>query len=317
MLDALLIIAGPTGVGKTEVALLLLQRMRAEVISADSRQVYRGLDIGTDKVPQKIRENYPHHMIDVVDPAQVFTVADFKREVDVIIENLQKEDKLPIIVGGSGLYIKAITNGIFSGPGANRQLREKVILRIRKEGLKTVYNELQKVDPVYASRIHPNDKRRIIRALEVYYLTGKPISDHQKETFPYTGKMVKIGLRWRERSTLYRVIEDRVDRMVDKGLVKEVEGLLKKGYNEDLPAMQGLGYRQIIGYLKGKISLDDAIRLIKRDTRRFAKRQFTWFKKEKDIIWLDREDYPYLEKLAERIIDILLQKIPEVKRALK
>ncbi|RLE12432.1 tRNA (adenosine(37)-N6)-dimethylallyltransferase MiaA [Candidatus Aerophobetes bacterium] len=317
MLDALLIIAGPTGTGKTKTALLLLNRVKAEIISADSRQIYRGMDIGTDKVSRKIRKKYPHHLIDIADPGKVFTVADFKKLAEAVIKDLQEKNKLPIVVGGSGLYIKAITSGIFPGPGANWQLRKRLLLKIEKEGLQNVYTELKRVDPLYASKIHPNDKRRLIRALEVYYLTGKPISEHQGETYPYKGKKLMVGLRWRERSTLYKVIEDRVDRMIEKGLVEEVKDLLGRGYDEDLPAMQALGYRQIVAYLKGKVSFDEAIRLIKRDTRRFAKRQLTWFKKEKDIIWLDREDYPSLKKLAEKIITILLQEIPQVKEVLK
>lgn len=317
MLDALLIIAGPTGTGKTKTALLLLNRVKAEIISADSRQIYRGMDIGTDKVSRKIRKKYPHHLIDIADPGKVFTVADFKKLAEAVIRDLQEKNKLPIVVGGSGLYIKAITSGIFPGPGANWQLRKRLLLKIEKEGLQNVYAELKRVDPLYASKIHPNDKRRLIRALEVYYLTGKPISEHQGETYPYKGKKLMVGLRWRERSTLYKVIEDRVDRMIEKGLVEEVKDLLGRGYDEDLPAMQALGYRQIVAYLKGKVSFDEAIRLIKRDTRRFAKRQLTWFKKEKDIIWLDREDYPSLKKLAEKIITILLQEIPQVKEVLK
>jgi len=317
LLDALLIIAGPTGTGKTKTALLLLNRVKAEIISADSRQIYRGMDIGTDKVSRKIRKKYPHHLIDIADPGKVFTVADFKKLAEAVIKDLQEKNKLPIVVGGSGLYIKAITSGIFPGPGANWQLRKRLLLKIEKEGLQNVYTELKRVDPLYASKIHPNDKRRLIRALEVYYLTGKPISEHQGETYPYKGKKLMVGLRWRERSTLYKVIEDRVDRMIEKGLVEEVKDLLGRGYDEDLPAMQALGYRQIVAYLKGKVSFDEAIRLIKRDTRRFAKRQLTWFKKEKDIIWLDREDYPSLKKLAEKIITILLQEIPQVKEVLK
>jgi len=317
LLDGLLIIAGPTGTGKTKTALLLLNRVKAEIISADSRQIYRGMDIGTDKVSRKIRKKYPHHLIDIADPGKVFTVADFKKLAEAVIKDLQEKNKLPIVVGGSGLYIKAITSGIFPGPGANWQLRKRLLLKIEKEGLQNVYTELKRVDPLYASKIHPNDKRRLIRALEVYYLTGKPISEHQGETYPYKGKKLMVGLRWRERSTLYKVIEDRVDRMIEKGLVEEVKDLLGRGYDEDLPAMQALGYRQIVAYLKGKVSFDEAIRLIKRDTRRFAKRQLTWFKKEKDIIWLDREDYPSLKKLAEKIITILLQEIPQVKEVLK
>jgi len=316
VLNCLLMIVGPTGAGKTEVALTLLQRIRGEIISADSRQVYRGMDIGTDKVSQEIREKVPHHLIDVVDPGEVFTVADFKRKAERVIENLQRKDKLPLVVGGTGLYIKAILQGIFPGPGANWELRRKLSQRIKEKGRFALYEELQKVDPVSASRIHPHDERRIIRALEVYKLTGVPISRHQQNTSSYEGKVVMIGLAWR-RPALYRIINERVDKMIEKGLVEEVRGLLERGYGEDIPSMQGLGYRQIAGYLKGEFSLDEAIRLIKRDTRRFAKRQLTWFKKEKKIIWLEREKYPSPEEAATKIAQILLREAPDVKRVLK
>ena len=307
---------GPTGAGKTETALCLLKRIKGEIISADSRQIYKGMDIGTDKVSSEIRKNFPHHLLDVADPGEVFTVADFKREAEKIIRELQAEGKLPVVVGGTGLYIRAITEGIFPGPGANWSLRKKLHFRAKKEGLLSLYRELQRVDSASASRIHPHDERRIVRALEVYYLTGEPISSHQERNVPCEGKMVKIGLRWR-RETLYRIIEERVDNMMEKGLVDEVKGLLDKGYTENLPSMQAIGYKQIVNYLKGKLSLDEAIRQIKRDTRRFAKRQLTWFKKEKDVIWLDREKYPSPEEVADKIVRILLQKIPDAKRVIK
>lgn len=316
MLDCLLIITGPTGAGKTEVAIQLLEFLRGEIISADSRQIYRGMDIGTDKISAQIRKKVPHHLIDIIDPGEVFTVADFKREAERIIDKLQKEDKLPLMVGGSGLYIKAVVEGIFSGPGASRKLRRELSRRIKEEGTLALHQELQKVDPISASRIHPHDQRRIVRALEVYRLTGLPISYHQKKTYPYQGRVVMIGLRW-ERPNLYRIINERVDRMIERGLVDEVKGLMEKGYGEDNPSMQGLGYRQIMGYLRGNFSLAEAIRLIKRDTRRFAKRQLTWFKKEKKIIWLEREKYTCSRKAAEKIVEILLKEVPEVKRVVK
>ena len=306
MVDAVLIIAGPTGAGKTEVALSLVKKIKAEIISADSRQLYRGMDIGTDKVPRKVRDKFPHHLIDIASPDEVFTAADFKKRAEALIERLQREDKLPIVCGGTGLYIRALTCGIFPGPGRDEKLRDRLKSRIKKEGLLSLYNQLKRVDPEASKRIHPNDEVRIIRALEVWYKTQIPISHHQRErTSPPCWRAVKIGLCWRERGTLYKIIEERVDRMVERGLVEEVKKLLDKGYREDFPSMQALGYRQIISYLKGRLSFDEAIAMIKRDTRRFARRQLTWFKKEKDIIWLEREDYPYPEDAAEKIIDIL------------
>jgi len=315
LLNAVLIILGPTGAGKTKLALSLGGKLRSEIISADSRQIYKGMDIGTDKVPWKIREKIPHHLINVASPHEVFTVADFKREAEAVIERLQKEDKLPIVCGGTGLYIRALTCGIFPGPGKDEKLRDELRSKAKKEGLLSLYDELKKVDPKSARRIHPGDEVRIIRALEVYYKTKVPISEHQeKETTPSPWKMLKIGLCWRERSTLYRVIEERVDRMIQNGLVKETEKLLNAGCTEDLPSMQALGYRQIVDYLKGRVSFDEAVARIKRDTRRFAKRQMTWFRKEKDVIWFKREDYTTIEDIAGKVVEILMQRIPETKR---
>jgi len=317
VLDALLIIVGPTGSGKTEVALKLVNSIKGEIISADSRQIYRGMDIGTDKVSAEIRKEVPHHLIDVADPEQVFTVFDFKKKAEKIIRDLQRENLLPVVVGGTGLYIKAIVDGIFPGPSANWKLRQELLQQAKIEGIDVLYRELRQVDPEAASRIHPHDERRIIRALEVYKLTRVPISWHQRDkTFGYKGKMVMVGLKWK-RPTLYRIIEERVDRMIEKGLVEEVKALTERGCDDSLPSMQGLGYRQILRYLKGEISLDEAIQLIKRDTRRFSKRQLTWFKKERRIIWLQREDFPSSEKCADKIIEILLKEIPQTQKILK
>jgi len=311
-LNTVLVITGPTCSGKTEIALSLVKRIRAEIISADSRQIYRGMDIGTDKVSEDVRKRFPHHLIDVVSPSEIFTVADFKKKAEAVINRLQGEGKLPVVCGGTGLYIRALTQGIFPGPGRDEKLREKLRLRVKEGGLSSLYNELKEADPEICQHIHPNDEVRIIRALEVLYKTGVPISFHQKRrTFTPSWKMVKVGIRWRERTYLYRLIEERVDRMIEKGLVEEVKGLLAAGYREYLPSMQAIGYRQMIKYIKSELSLDEAVRLIKRDTKRFAKRQLTWFKKEEGIVWLEREDYPSPEKAAERIIDILLEKAPE------
>lgn len=316
-LNTVLVITGPTGAGKTKIALSLAKKVRTEIISADSRQIYKGMDIGTDKVSEDIRKEIPHHLIDVALPSEVFTVADFKERAEKIIEKLLEEGKLPLVCGGTGLYIKALTCGIFKGPGRDERLREKLKEKARKEGLSFLYRELKRIDPVAAERIHPHDEVRIIRALEVFYKTGMPISYHQQEkTFAPSWQVIKVGICWRDRKTLYQVIEKRVDRMVEKGLVGEVRRLLEEGYREDLPSMQAIGYRQMVKYIKGEISLEEAVRLIKRDTKRFAKRQFTWFRKEKDIIWLERENFSSVDDVAEKIVSILLEKAPETGKAL-
>jgi len=314
MLDALLVILGPTGVGKTEAAIDLSKRIKAEIISADSRKIYKGMDIGTAKPSQAIRQRIPHHLIDIFSPEEVFNVADFKQRAEAIIQRLQKKNKLPILVGGSGLYIRAVVDGLFVGPGTDWNLRERLREKERKEGRGALYKELERVDSSAASRLHPHDERRIIRALEVYELSGKPISFYQRQAPSSLSNTVIIGLT-KKRESLYRSINIRVEKMIEEGLIREVKSLLASGYSQYLPSMQGLGYQHIVGYLKGKYSKEEAIRLIKRDTRRFARRQLNWFKKDNRILWLDREEFSSLDELSDRIIKILLEKIPQVKIA--
>jgi len=308
LLKALLIILGPTAVGKTEVALSLLKKIKGEIISADSRQIYKHMDVGTAKPSKEIREKFPHHLVDIVSPDELFSAAEFKRRAELAIKSLQEEDKLPVIVGGSGLYIKAVVNGLFAGPGADWQLREELKERARREDRKSLHEELKKIDFKAASRIHPHDEMRIIRALEVYYLTKKPISSYQKQGFSSLSNTVMIGLR-RKRALLYELINQRVDKMIKEGLINEVKSLLGRGYSENSFSLQGLGYKHIIKYLKGDYSKEEAIKLMKRDTRRFAKRQLNYFKRDKRIIWLDMENYSSPEDVSEEIIKILSEKL--------
>ncbi len=314
MLDALLVILGPTGVGKSEVAVDLVGRLRAEIISCDSRQIYREIDIGTAKPSPEVRSKAPHHLIDIAAPDEVFSAAEFKRRAETIIKRIQEKNKLPLLVGGSGLYIRAVVDGIFAGPGRDQDLRARLREKEGREGRGSLYQELRRIDPVAASHLHSHDERRVIRALEVYYLSGRPISSHQRET-PYSPlpQTVMVGLRM-ERKALYQLINRRVDAMMEEGLLGEVERLLDKGYDEDLPSMEGLGYRQIIGYLKGKYSREEAVQLMKRDTRRFAKHQLSWFNKDSRIIWLEREMFPTSGEASQKIIEILLEKLPQVKQ---
>jgi len=313
LLDALLVIVGPTGVGKSEVAVDLVGRLRAEIISCDSRQIYREMDIGTAKSSPEVRRKAFHHLIDIASPHEVFSAAEFKRRAEPIIKRVQEENRLPLLVGGSGLYIRAVVDGIFVGPGRDEDLRARLRDKEEREGRGSLYQELKRVDPAAASHLHCHDERRVIRALEVYYLSGRPISSHQRQP-PYSPlpSTVMVGLRM-ERKALYQLINRRVDAMMEEGLVEEVEGLLDKGYDQDLPSMQGLGYRQIIGYFKGKYSREEAVRLIKRDTRRFAKHQLSWFNKDSRIIWLDREKFPTSGEASEKIVEILLEKLPKVR----
>ncbi|MFQ6066341.1 MAG: tRNA (adenosine(37)-N6)-dimethylallyltransferase MiaA [bacterium] len=316
MLDALLVIVGPTGVGKTEIAADLVQNIKGEIISADSRQVYKNMDIGTAKPSAELLIGAPHHLIDIVFPDEIFNVAEFKSRAEAIIERLQAQNKLPILVGGSGLYIRAVIDGLFVGPGTDWALRRRLKEKEKTEGEGTLYRELEKIDPLTASRLHPHDQRRIIRALEVYYLSGRAISSHQSQSPGPLARTVIIGLK-KEKERLYCSIELRVDEMIKAGLIEEVERLLAEGYREDLPSMQGLGYRQIVEYLKGRCSKEEAVRLIKRDTRRLAKRQFSWFRRDNRITWLDRDKFSSLPEISNEIIRILTRQIPEAKAVLR
>ena len=302
----MLVIVGPTGVGKTAVALKLAKILKGEIVSIDSRQIYKFLDIGTAKPTKEERKEVPQHLIDIINPDEEFSVADFKKEAEKKIQALKKRKILPVLVGGSPLYIKAVIDGLFIGPGKKENLRKELKEEADKFGNEYLYQKLKKVDPESANKLHPNNLRRIIRALEIFTLTGKPISDHQKKTnSAFKGqKIVIIGLQ-KEREVLYKRINERVDEMIGKGLIEEVKRLLRRGYQESLNSLQGLGYKEIIGYLKERYNREEAIRLLKRNTRRFAKRQIAWFKKDKRIIWVEMKGDD-LEKTVQEIKKIFM-----------
>jgi tRNA dimethylallyltransferase len=283
-MNKVIILLGPTGVGKTGVSTLLAKALNTEIISADSMQIYRHMDIGTAKPSKKERAIVKHHMIDIVDPVESYSTGKYIEAVIPIIEGLLDKGKIPIVVGGTGLYIKAMTRGIFSGPSADWTLREE-LLSIENEEKGSLYNYLKELDPGAAEKITSNDKRRIIRALEVCLKTKKRLSEIQKKlTKPLPYEFIKIGLT-RDRKELYRIIEERVDAMMEAGIVEEVKNTLEM--NPDRTPMQAIGYKEVVKYLQGEITLDEAVRLIKKVTKRYAKRQFTWFRKEEDIQWVD------------------------------
>jgi tRNA dimethylallyltransferase len=285
---SILIIAGPTAVGKTEASILLAQEQGAEIVSADSMQIYRGMDIGTAKPSPEQRKLVYHHMIDIAEPDQPYSVGDYLRDARSAIDGILASGGTPIVVGGTGLYIRALTRGLFHGPPADLELRERLLLREAEGEAGSLYSDLVKVDPEAAVKIHPNDLRRTIRALEVYYLRDKKLSDFQQEhSFQDRPYRFRLLFLVRSRSELYPRIEQRVDQMIAAGLEAEVRTLMERGYRPELSSLQGLGYKHFLDCFLGKTTRDEAVALLKRDTRRFAKRQFTWFRREPDAQWVD------------------------------
>ncbi len=289
----LLILLGPTGVGKTDISIKLAQKTPdIEIISADSMQIYKYMDIGTAKPDKDILNAMKHHMIDIVDPSDNFDVTQYSKLAVNIILDVFKRGKMPILAGGSGLYISSIINPLFAGPAKDIEYREILEEEAKIHGKEYLYDKLSKIDPISASKIKPNDLRRIIRALEVFKSTGKTISYLQKKASAKKTKFKYhvIGLK-RNRENLYQRINLRVDKMIKDGFIEEVKMLRDKGYKENLNSMQGLGYKQINMHLNGVYSMEEAIDLIKIETRHYAKRQMTWFKnKIKNIEWIDLDE---------------------------
>lgn len=303
----LLILLGPTGVGKTDILIKLAQKIPdIEIVSADSMQIYKYMDIGTAKPNKSILKTIKHYMIDIIDPAENFDVIQYNKLAIKIILDIFKRGKIPVLIGGSGLYITSIIEPLFLGPGKDIAYRKILGKEASIYGKKYLYDKLTKIDPISASKIGPYDLKRIIRALEVYRLTGNTISYLQKQ---YSNKNIKfkyhiIGLK-RDRENLYQRINLRVDQMIRDGFIEEVKMLRLRGYNENLNSMQGLGYKQINKYLDGEYNKERAINLIKRDTRRYAKRQMTWFNhKIKNIEWINLDEYDE-NKVISKIITIL------------
>lgn len=300
----LLVLVGPTAVGKSEIAVRLAAAFETEVLTADSRQVYRGMDIGMDKPSLEQRCGVPHRLIDVVDPDQPFNAGMFRRQALGEIERLYREQKLPLVVGGTGLYIRTLLRGLCDAPQADPDFRARLLTRATERGKRVLFEELSSVDPESASRLHPHDEAKIIRALEVHHLSGRPLSavhrEHRFSEAPFAACLVGL---LRERESLYRRIEARVESQLAHGLVAETQRLLASGYRRDLGSMKGLGYRQIAGHLAGEYDYAEAVRLLKRDTRRFAKRQLTWFRKEPGITWLTIGERESSEQVAARILD--------------
>ncbi|MBU0672449.1 MAG: tRNA (adenosine(37)-N6)-dimethylallyltransferase MiaA [Candidatus Margulisbacteria bacterium] len=283
-----LVILGPTAIGKTSLAIELAKNLKAEIISADSMQVYRGMDIGTGKPTLEERQGIPHHLIDIRNPDEAWTVSDFVEQTTQLTNEIENRAGTPIIVGGTGLYLWTLLEG-FSFPivAADKELRQK----FEKLPAATLYAQLSTIDPEAAAKLHPNDKKRIVRALEVYELTGSPISQLQKKREEprslFAGSEPKLLGINAPREKLYQRIEQRVDQMIEHGLINEVKGLLAKGYSKNLPAFQALGYKEAISQLDGTWTKEEMVKELKKRTRNFARRQMTWFKRFKDVKWLE------------------------------
>ncbi len=302
----LLCLLGPTAVGKTAVAIQLAQRLDAEIVSVDSRQIYRQMDIGTAKPTPEEQKAAQHHLIDCVDISQPFSVADYQCLADAAITDIQNRGKRVLLVGGAGLYFRAIVDGLFEGPGADPALRERLEQQAAQHGVDVLHNRLRACDPESAERIHPNNLVRVIRALEVYELTGTPMSEHQQQWHPEKQRYPFIAFcLTMPRAMLYQRIEQRVDVMLANGLIAEVESLLAAGYARDTVALRSFGYRELIAYLDGECTYLEAVEQLKQNTRRFAKRQLTWFRKDTRIEWIDRNATP-------NVVTFLLEKIGDV-----
>lgn len=301
----LIILTGPTAVGKTSLSLSLAKELDGEIVSADSMQVYRYMDIGTAKIREEERQGIPHHLIDVLDPWEDFNVVRFQKMAREALEEIWERGHIPIVTGGTGFYIQALLYDIhFTENNEDSSLRKDLENYARENGAEALHSRLAEVDEKAASQIHFNNVKRVIRALEFYYQTDKKISEHNEEerkrTSPYDFKYFVLN---DEREHLYARINQRVDLMMEEGLVEEVQKLKEMGCDSTMVSMQGLGYKEILSYLEGECTLDGAVYKIKRDTRHFAKRQITWFKRERDVIWLHKPDYDYDEtKIREAVL---------------
>lgn len=303
----LFILVGPTAVGKTRLSIALAKALNGEIISADSMQIYEYMDIGTAKIIDEEKDGIIHHLIDEVMPDVDFSVSDFQSKAKTHIEEILDKGKLPMVVGGTGLYINSLIYDLdFTSSVSNWNLRYEYEEKANAYGNEYIHDELKNVDPVSADRVHVNDTKRIIRALEVYYETGKPMSESYKDFRKPSNEfdIVMIGLRM-DREKLYERIDKRIDIMIEQGLIEEVKSLLDKGYSEDLTSMQGIGYKEIISYLKGECSLEDTVEILKRQSRRYAKRQLTWFRKEEKVHWVDVDEFDNMDEIEKTALDII------------
>lgn len=310
MKKPLVILTGPTAVGKTKASISLAKAIGGEIISADSMQVYKQMDIGSAKIKPSEMDGIPHYLVDILEPDEEFHVVLFQQMAKQAIQKIYEKGKIPILVGGTGFYIQAVLYDIdFSANEKDTSYREKLEKLAQTKGAEYLHDRLREVDEKSAQDIHANNVKRVIRALEYFHQTGEKISEHneeqRKKVSPYNFSYFVLN---DERAHLYEKINLRVDQMINEGLVREVQSLKEKGYTRDMVSMQGLGYKEMLDYLDNKCSLEEAVEIIKRDTRHFAKRQITWFKRESDVTWIDKKEYDYNE---ERILKAMLQELKE------
>lgn len=304
----LVVLLGQTAVGKSRIAVQVAKRFETEILTADSRQVYRGMDIGTDKPTADERQGVAHRLIDMADPDEAFNAGWYRRAALAEIDRLYEARQLPFVVGGTGLYIRTLVRGLCPAPEADPRLRAELLHMSKEWGRDRLYAELAAVDPAAAARLHPNDEAKVVRALEVHRLSGQPMSAlHHRHGFQEDQfSVLLIGLQ-RPKEELYSRIEERIDWQLAHGMVQETRSLLERGYGRELGAMKGLGYRHLAAYLSGECDEPEMIRLFKRDTRRFAKRQMTWFRKEPDVRWVAIEKGEPFEHTVRNIVSLIEQ----------
>lgn len=306
MKKPLIVLTGPTAVGKTSLSIALARAVEGEIISADSMQVYKHMDIGSAKIKKEEMDGIPHYLIDVLEPDEEFHVVRFQEMAQEAMKEIYSKGKIPILTGGTGFYIQAVVKDIdFSQDTEKSSVRERLENLAQEKGGEYLHELLAQRDPESAEKIHPNNIKRVIRALEYYELTGEKISLHNEregeKVSPYNTAYFVLN---DHRERLYEKIDRRVDQMLDEGLVEEVRRLAQMGYTRDMVSMQGLGYKEILAYLEGEYSLEEAVYVLKRDTRHFAKRQLTWFRREKDVIWVNKPDFDYDDK---KILEYILE----------
>lgn len=306
----MVVLTGPTAVGKTELSIRLAQKLDGEIISADSMQIYQKMDIGTAKIRKEEMDGIPHHLIDVLDPSEEFNVARFQEMAKEALAGIYRRGRIPLIVGGTGFYIQGLLYDIdFTKEEQDFRYRENLQKKAKEEGAQAIHKMLQAVDPASAQKIHPNNIKRVIRALEFYHLNGRKISEHNEQESrkesPYRFAYFVLN---QNRTTLYERINHRVDLMLEAGLVEEVRRLKEAGYGKNLVSMQGIGYKEVLDYLDGKMTLEETADQIKKDTRHFAKRQLTWFGREKEVIMIDKDKYETEEEILEHMLGILKEK---------